>query len=178
MSSPAVPDDFIQIGKITGAHGIHGSVKVHSYAESPERFAVQGKIVLIDPTGKTRHGVIIWAQAHKHIVRLTLEGIETRNEAESLVGWGVFIPKKDLPPLEPDTYYWNDLIGMTVLTEEGECLGQVTQIIPTGANDVYVVKTPPDHPAGEILIPAISSVVLDIDIEQGCMRVVLPEGLI
>jgi len=178
LSSPTAPDDFIQIGKITGAHGIHGSVKVYSYAESPDRFAVQGKLVLIDPTGKTKLVVITWAQPHKRIVRLTLEGVQTRSEAESLTGWGVFIPKKDLPPLEPDTYYWSDLIGLTVVTTEGEHLGLVTQIIPTGANDIYVVQTPPEHPAGEILIPAISSVVIDIDIEQGRIQVVLPEGLI
>ena len=178
MSSTAAPDDLIQIGKITGAHGIRGSVKVYSYAESPDRFAVGSTIVLIDPKGATRHCVITWAQAYKKTIRLTLEGVETRNEAESLSGWGVFFSKKELPPLEPDTYYWSDLIGMEVVTVAGEHLGRIVQIIPTGANDVYVVKTPPDHPAGEILIPAISSVVLEIDTQKGCMRVALPEGLL
>jgi len=173
-----VPDDFIQIGTITGAHGIRGSVKVYTYAESPERFVVHGKVVLIDEAGEMRQDVITWAQAHKRIVRLTLEGVQTRNEAESLKGWGVFIARSELPPLEPDTFYWQDLIGLAVVTTAGEHLGRVTQIIPTGANDIYVVETPPEHPAGEILIPAISSVVLDIDIDKGFMRVELPEGLI
>ena len=178
MSSTAVPGDLIQIGKITGAHGIRGSVKVYSYAESADRFAVGGNIVLIDRAGGKRHYRIVAAQAYKQTVRLNLSGVETRNEAESLSGWGVFIPKTDLPPLEPDTFYWDDLIGLKVVSAESEHLGEVAQIIPTGANDVYVIKTPPDHPAGEILIPAISSVVLEIDIEKGLMRVALPEGLL
>lgn len=178
MSSSAVSGDLVQTGKITGAHGIRGSVKVASYAESPDRFAVGAKIVLEAPTGQTRHCVISGSQVYKKIVRLTLEGVETRDAAEALHGWKIFIPKSDLPPLEPDTFYWDDLIGMKVVSVEDENLGRITQIIPTGANDVYVVETPPGHPAGEILIPAISSVVLEVDIDSGVMRVDLPEGLI
>lgn len=170
--------DLIQIGKIIGAHGIQGAVKVYSYAESVDRFTSQDGVTLIDSSGLSKRMSVTHVSVHKNVVRLTLKGVTTRNAAEGLTGWGVFIPRDSLPPLEPDTYYWDDLIGMAVYTGDGEHLGTIEQIIPTGANDVYVVKPPPGHAAGEILIPAIASVVIDVDVARGRMQVELPEGLI
>lgn len=121
---------------------------------------------------------INWSQPHKKVMRLILDGVTTRDQAEALTGWQVFLARADLPPLASDTYYWTDIIGMAVYSIDGEYLGEIQEIIPTGANDVYVVKTPPTHPAGEILIPAIASVVIDIDVDEKSMRVELPEGLI
>lgn len=177
-NNPGLSDDWLQIGQIIGAHGIGGAVKVCSYAESTDRFAPGSRLTLVDAAGHTIFYEVIWAQAHKKVMRLALQGVTTREQAEELVGWGVFMACKDLPPLEADTYYWRDLLGMPVYTVDGEYLGQIEQIIPTGANDVYVVKTPADHPAGEILIPAIASVILDVDLDLRSMRVALPEGLI
>lgn len=111
-------------------------------------------------------------------MRLMLEGVTTREQAETLIGSDVFLDKNELPALEADTYYWSDVIGMAVRTVDGEYLGRVAQIIPTGANDVYVVKTPADHTVEEILLPAIATVVIDIDVERRLMRVELPEGLV
>ena len=169
---------MIRIGKIAGAHGIRGALKVYSYAESMDLYAAGDRIVLVDSAGAAGTYVVIRAQAYKRIVRLALEGITTRDAAEALIGRDVFARREALPPLEPDTYYWNDLIGMEVFADTGERLGRIEQIIPTGANDVYVVRTAPDHPAAEILIPAIASVVLTVDIEGRRMRVALPEGLV
>jgi len=171
-------EDLIQIGKIIGAHGIQGAVKVYSYAESVDRFTTPEGVILVDPAGASKRLTVTQASPHKKVVRLTMAGVTTRDQAEALTGWGVFIPKGSLPPLAPDTYYWDDLIGMAVYTDRGEHLGSIEQIIPTGANDVYVVKTPSGHQTGEILIPAIASVVIDIDVAGGRMQVVLPEGLI
>ncbi|MBT8341524.1 MAG: 16S rRNA processing protein RimM [Desulfatitalea sp.] len=174
-----IPDDVIQIGKITGAHGIGGAVKVLSYAESTDRFTPNGTLILIDPMGRRQPHRIVHAAAHKNTVRLRLDRVTTRDQAQALMDWKVCIAREDLPPLAPDTYYWRDLIGMDVVSDQGETLGRLIRIIPTGANDVYVVETPPDHRAGgEILIPAIESVVLDIDVQSRRMRVALPEGLI
>ena len=121
---------------------------------------------------------MLWAKPYKNIVRLALETVDSRDAAESLAGQSIFMPKKCLPQLEDGTYYWADLIGMTVYGSDDVLLGQVTEIIETGANDVYVVQTPQDHPVKEILIPAIESVVLDIDVANRRMRVELPDGLI
>ncbi len=177
-SSPTVPDGLIQIGKIIGAHGIGGAVRVYSYAESEERFSPRSHLTFITPSGEASRHRITKARFHKKVVRLWLDDITTRDQAETLVDVEVCCHKKDLPPLEPDTYYWDDLIGMAVYDVDDQLLGRIVQIIPTGANDVYVVKTDESQPVAEILIPAIASVVLDVDIQKGRMRVKLPEGLI
>lgn len=177
-NSGSAPGELVQIGKIIGAHGTGGAVRVYSYAESAECFARHTTLVLMDGHGGTQLRKIEWSQPYKQVMRLIFEGIRDRDQAEAMAGWGVYIAKKDLPPLEADAYYWSDLIGMSVYTTEGEHLGVVEQIIPTGANDVYVVKTPPGHAVKEILLPAIASVILEIDVDGQRMRVQLPEGLI
>ena len=153
-------------------------VRVYSYAESPDRFAPGTKLVLMDADGGLTHIAVQKSQPHKQVVRLALADIATREQAEALAGRRVYCEKKDLPALEQDTYYWNDLIGMSVYTVEDEYLGKLDSIIPTGANDVYVVKTSADFPVEEILLPAIGSVVIEVDVGQNRMRVELPEGLI
>ena len=173
-----IPDDLIQIGTIIGAHGVGGAVKVYSYAESPDLFKTSGELTLIDQAGNLQLCQVLRASAHKHIVRLTLAGVATREQAEAIAKRAICIEKRKLPPLEPDTHYWIDLIGMSVYSLTGEYLGRIEEIIPTGANDVYVVKTPAGHPAKEILIPAIASVIQEVDVQNRCMRVALPEGLI
>jgi 16S rRNA processing protein RimM len=177
-NNPDLSGDLIQIGKVIGAHGIGGAVRVYSYTESADCFEPRKELVLIGPSGSQDRFGIMRSQAHKHVMRLMLEGVTTRNQAEALIGSDVFLAKKELPALEADTYYWSDVIGMAVHTVDGEYLGRIEQIIPTGANDVYVVKTPPDHALDEILLPAIATVVIDIDVEQRLMRVELPEGLV
>jgi 16S rRNA processing protein RimM len=169
---------LIEIGKIVGAHGINGVVKVYSYAESAACFTTHGELTVIDSRGQKMGLMALWAKPHKQIVRLALESVNSRSAAESLTGHRIFIPRKCLPPLEDEAYYWADLIGMAVYTIDNAYLGTVVQIIQTGANDVYVVKTPENHPVKEILIPAIASVVLEIDVDDQRMRVELPDGLI
>ena len=173
-----VPGDLVQVGKVIGAHGIEGAVRVYSYAESPDCFAPEKQLVLIDRMGSAVRYAIVRSDKYKNIMRLQLEGVTSRDQAEALIESDVFLSKMDLPPLEPDTYYWSDIIGMEVHTVSGEYLGRVVQIIPTGANDVYVVETPADHAGDEILIPAIASVVIDIDVAGRCIKVELPEGLV
>lgn len=173
-----MPDGYVEIGTVMGAHGIRGAIRVASFSESPDRFAAPGPIHLIDPEGRMVPYRIVWSQTYKQTVRLALTGIETRDDAQALAGRRVCVARKDLPPLAPDTYYWSDLIGLAVYDADDRYLGQVVQIIPTGANDVYVVETPAGYPVAEILVPAIASVVVDIDVPKRRMRVHLPEGLV
>ena len=105
---------------------------------------------------------------------ISLKGVTDRERAEELIGAELFIPETELPELDEDTYYWFELIGIEVYTTEGYYLGRITTILPTGSNDVYVVK---DNKK-EVLIPALESVVLDIDLELKRMRLDLPEGLV
>jgi 16S rRNA processing protein RimM len=177
-SSSRRKDDLVQIGKIVAAHGIRGVVKVYSYAESAQCYTEQDDLLLVDPSGSEQRFEILWATPYKNTLRLALKDVTTRTQAERLVGRTIWISKKSLPPLDDDTYYWFDLIGMAVYGPDDEHLGQITDIIATGANDVYVIKTPDGYPVKEILLPAIASVVVKVDIAAQCMSVVLPEGLV
>jgi 16S rRNA processing protein RimM len=164
---------------VVAPHGIHGVLKVYSYAASTTCYTEQDNLLLIDPSGCEHHFKVLWVKLHKNSLRLALKDIATRTQAEELVGCIIWISKKSLPPLdEEDTNYWFDLIGMSVFGQNNEYLGQITEIIETGANDVYVVKTPKDYPVKEILLPALTSVVIEVDTVGKRMRVELPKGLI
>ncbi len=178
MKSSNNRDDQIQIGKIVAAHGVRGAVKVYSYAESAKCYTAQETLVLVDPKGAEHRYKALWAKPHKNSLRMALDGVATRNDAEALVGCTIWISKTSLPPLDGDTHYWIDLIGLAVHGPDDEYLGKITEIIETGANDVYVVKTPGGYPVREILLPAIASVVTEVDIPGKRMSVVLPEGLV
>jgi 16S rRNA processing protein RimM len=177
-SSSRRKDDLVQIGKIVSAHGIRGVVKVYSYAESAQCYIDQEYLYLVDPSGTEKRIEILWAKPHNKTLRLALKDVTTRTAAEALVDTTIWIPKKSLPPLDDDTDYWFDLIGMAVYGPDDEHLGQITEIIATGANDVYVIKTPAGYPVEEILLPAIASVVMKVDTVGKRMSVVLPEGLV
>jgi 16S rRNA processing protein RimM len=160
------------IGKIVGVHGLEGNLKVYSYAESLDVYEPGAQIFVKPPKKNKKEYIVNRAKPHKNIILLSLKGVG-RDEAETLVDSELLIEKSNLPELEEDTYYWDDIIGLDVYTTDDEYLGRVDSIIATGSNDVYVVK----HNTREILIPALASVVLSIDLGQGVMRVNLPEGL-
>ena len=167
----------IPIGKIVGAHSLNGTSRVYSYAESVSVFKPNSKIILRSPDGQENIYEINWVKPHTRNVLLALKGVNDRTQAEKLIGCELLIEKARLPELEDGTYYWFDLIGLSVFTTEGEFLGRIESIISTGSNDVYVVKPPDGDEKDEVLIPALESVVLDIDLEKQKMQVDLPEGL-
>ena len=168
---------FLPIGKIVGTHGVKGTIKVYSYAQAFSVFEPEGVILLKNPEGEEKTYTIEWAKPHKRILLLCLKGIESRESAEKLIGAELFIEKKNLPELEEGTYYWIDLIGLSVYTIDEEYIGRIESIIPTGSNDVYVVKDPIKGSDREILIPALESVVIGVDLERKVLHVDLPEGL-
>ena len=105
---------------------------------------------------------------------VSFEGYEDRERAGQLRNKLVFVRSDDRPPLPKGEYYHHELVGLRVVGETGDDLGVVTNILQTGANDVYIVKT---QDGAELLLPAIESAILDIDIKQGVMRVHLLPGL-
>jgi 16S rRNA processing protein RimM len=168
----------IPIAKIVGAHGLHGTCKVHCYGECGEIFGA-GRDIFI----KTADGVLLsyeidWAKPHARTILLALKGITDRSHADKLIGCDIMIEKSNLPVLPAGTYYWHDLIGLSVFTIEGRFLGRLAAVMPTGSNDVYVVRKPEDSKKEEILIPALSSVVVEVKLAESRMLVDLPEGLI
>lgn len=162
-----------------GAHSLNGTSRVYSYAESLSVFKPNSEIILRNPDGQEKIYEINWVKPHTRNVLLALKGVSDRTQAEKLIGCELLIDKASLPELEDGTYYWFDLIGLSVFTTEGKFLGRIESIISTGSgsNDVYVVKPPDGDEKDEVLIPAIESVVLDIDLARQKMQVDLPEGL-
>ena len=161
------------IGKIVGVHGIKGTNKLRSYAESLSVFLPGRSILVRDLRGREASYEIHWVKPHTGTPLVSFKGITNRDQAKTLIGAELFIPQSELPELDEDTYYWYDLIGIEVVTMTGEFLGRIESIIETGSNDVYVVK----RNEKEVLIPALESVVLEIDLEHKRMHVDLPEGL-
>ena len=164
----------VLIGKIVGVHGVKGANRFKSYADSLSVFKPGGSLLIRDNRKRETSVEINWVKPHTGTPLISFKGVTDRNQAEALIGGELFISQTELPELDEDTYYWFELIGLGVYTIQEEYLGRITSIFPTGSNDVYVVK----DRQKEVLIPALESVVIDIDLESRRMRVDLPEGLI
>ena len=164
---------YLTIGKVVGTHGIRGHLKVLSHADSLDPFAPGKRLVLSHKGRPNRVFSVVSSRPHKRVVLLALQGIHTIEDAEPWVGCELRVSKETLPTLTEGNYYWFEIIGMDVYTVDGRSLGRVEAIFPTGSNDVYVVR----EGKKEILIPAIGSVVVEIDKKNQIIRVDLPEGL-
>lgn len=160
------------IGKVAGVHGLNGNLKVWSFADSVHTFC-PGRSVLLKTEGKEQgqQFVILSALPHKKGIILSLKGIDTRELAQDLVGKEILISRDQLPEPEENVWYWQDLLGLDVLDHRKGFIGRITQIFPTGANDVLVV-TNKDQ---ETLIPMHKLFVESIDIEKKTMLTTLPE---
>lgn len=154
-----------------------GNVKIYSYAESLSVFSPGTLLLVRRDKGEEKTYSVKWAKSHTGTVLLSLNGIENRTQAEALVGSALYIQKKNLPELKDGDYYWFDIIGLSVFSVEGEYIGRVASILPTGSNDVYIVKDVAGGRQKETLIPALASVVVCIDLEKKIMQVDLPDGL-
>ena len=166
-------EKFLQVGVISSTHGIRGEVKVFPTTDDKERF-LDLKEVLLD-TGKEQIPLEIQnVRFFKQVVILKFKGIDHINDIERYKGRPLFVEREHAVPLEADEYYIADLIGMDVITDEGE-EGKLVDVIETGANEVYVVEF---DKYGEVLIPAIHDCILDVDIEAMSMKVHLLEGLV
>jgi len=170
-------NDLLLIGKVVGTHGIKGCVKVYSYAESASLFKPNSLILVKNRGGGEKTYTVNWANPYKNIIRMSIEGVTSLTSAETLLGSELYIEKAMLSEPEEGEYYWFDIIGLSVFTTDDDYIGRVESIIPTGSNDIYLVKNPDKDQNNEMLIPAIESVVIEIDLKSATMRVDLPEGL-
>lgn len=173
MSKPEHKKDRLPIGKIVGVHGVKGTLKIHSYAESLKIFQPGAMISVSTADGREKDFEIDWIKPHSRGALLALNNISDRDQAKTLVGAELQIERATLPELDNGVFYWYELIGLQVFTIDDRYIGRLESIIETGANDVYVVK----NEDREILIPALESVVQTIDIKANLMRVELPDGL-
>ena len=164
---------MVPLGKVVGAHGIRGLVKIFFYSGQAPDLGPNPSIELRRSDGETSCFKVLELTAHQHQFIATLAGVDDRNAAEGLAGAEVVVSRGWLPQPEADSFYWADLIGLAVTTMDGAPLGNLIRIIETGANDVYVVR----RGRVETLVPALASVVRRVDLEQRRMWVDLPEGL-
>ncbi len=165
------PPSYLAIGKVLRPWGVRGEVKVEILTDWPERFALLEYVYLGDEA-VCYH--LERFRLHRGFALLKLEGCDDRSAAEALRDQLVQIAREEAMPLEEDEYYVYQIEGLEVWTDEGEMLGRVVEVLFTGANEVYVVQ----GPRGEVLIPAIADVVLQVDLEGGRLIVHLMDGLI
>ncbi|MFH2061133.1 MAG: ribosome maturation factor RimM [Pseudomonadota bacterium] len=167
---------WFTIGKVTGVHGLNGNLKVWSFAQSIDTFSSKKNVLLQSEDGQSKNYTILNALPHKKGVLLSLDGVNTRELAENLVGHEIIIDRKQLPEPEENSWYWQDLIGLEVIDEHRGYIGKITEIFPTGANDVLVVIDA-DKKAGdkETLIPMHHHFVESVDITKKVLTTRLPE---
>lgn len=168
--------EYIEVGKIVNTHGIKGELKVVPTTDNIKRFDLLKDILVETKEGLVSY-TILSVRYLKGFVLLQLENVEDMTQAERLKTCVLKIPKELALPLAEDEYYIGDLYNMKVVTEEGEQLGEIVDILFTGGNDVYVIKDITDSKKKELLIPAIKQCILKVDTQQNIMTVHLLEGL-
>ena len=167
-------EQFLRVGVISSTHGVKGEVKVFPTTDDPARFKAL-KTVLLD-TGKEHKALeITGVKFFKNKVILKFKGFDNISDIEKYKGMDLLIPREDAVPLEENENFIADLIDMTVVTDRGETLGTLVDVLETGANDVYVIET---EGKKEILLPAIKECILDVNVEEKHMLVHVLEGLL
>jgi 16S rRNA processing protein RimM len=167
------PEALLLIGKVIGPHGVRGLLKVDSYACSEDTLLTAGRVYLRKGPEEISEHEVLSASPYKGGSLIRLKGVDSRDQAESCGGAEILIQKTAVSR-EEEEYFWHELIGLRVYLETGRYLGTVKEILPTAANDIYVVR----EGRAEFLIPAIHDVVKTIDLEGGKMIISEVEGLL
>lgn len=167
-------EPLLRVGVIVSTHGLKGEVKVYPTTDEPERFQWLKHVIL--DTGKEHLELTIThVKYFKNQVILKFKEFNDINEVEKYKKCDLLVTREQALPLEENENFIVDLIGMQAITDEGEVLGTLTDVLQTGANDVYVVETAQKK---EILLPAIPSCILDVNVEEAVMKVHVLEGLL
>jgi 16S rRNA processing protein RimM len=162
---PESRPDRLTIGRIVSPHGIRGEFRMYIYTHFPERIP-ELPYIFIGESDEPRK--LSRARQKDNTMIMRVEGITSREQADELRGQIIQVDRENAAPLEEGEYYHFEIIGLTAVTESGETLGKIADIIETGANDVYVIK---DDEGNETLIPALYDSVPEIDLEAGKMVV-------
>ncbi|MBR1650423.1 MAG: 16S rRNA processing protein RimM [Lachnospiraceae bacterium] len=166
-------EDYFKIGIITSSHGVRGEMKVYPTTDDARRFKKLKQVFV-----ETKEGFKVFEVESARVsdkVLLKLKGIDTPEEVVKYRQRGIFVDRKNAVRLSKDEYFIADLIGIKVICDDGKELGVLKEVMPTGANDVYVVSM---DEGKEVLIPAIKDCILDVDVEEGFMKVHLLDGLL
>ena len=167
-------NNILQVGAVTSTHGLAGEVKVFPTTDDPKRFK-KLKQVLLD-TGKDMLPLEVeHVKFFKNMVILKFKGYDRIEDIMGFKGKNLYVTRENAVRLKKDEYFIADLIGMKVYTEDEAYLGDLTEVITTGANDVYTVHM---ENGKDVLIPAIGQCILNVDVEHETMQVHLLEGLL
>lgn len=166
-------EQLLRVGVISSTHGVRGEVKVYPTTDDPNRFKKLKRIVL--DTGREHLELeISGVKFFKNQVILKFQGIDNMNDIEKYKGKDLLVHREDAVKLEENENYVADLIDLKVITDDGKVLGTLTEVMETGANDVYVIET---EEGKELLIPAIRDCILDVNLEEKVMTVHVLPGL-
>lgn len=162
--------NLLEIGKVVNIHGLRGDVKIQPWCDSAAFLCEFDTLYRADGSPMS----VASARVHKDMAVVRFAGIDTPEQAETLRNTVLYMDRADVE-LDADTYFIQDLIGLRVLdADTGALYGRLEEVLETGANDVYTVRTPAGK---QLLFPAIGDVVTETDLEQGIMRIRPLEGL-
>jgi len=165
---------LVPVGQVLHAHGTGGEVLVYPYLNDLTCYEHLSSLVLCDRERQRMERRVAQVRQAGERLLVRLEDVGSREQAQALVGWEICAPRDELPRPEPGEFYWFDLEGLIVLTQDGECLGRVTDFFPTGSNEVLVVR----DGEREILLPFIKDVILSVDAAQGSLHIRVLPGLL
>lgn len=167
-------ENLLQVGVISSTHGLRGEVKVFPTTDDKNRFKKLKQVIL--DTGKEELALSVeGVKFFKQFAILKLKGIDNINDAELYRGRPLYVTRENAVPLGENEYFIADLIGLKVIDEEDHDFGVLKDVLPTGANDVYIVSRPDGT---EVLLPAIRECILSVDTEKGVMKIHLMKGLV
>ena len=169
--------ELLSVGQITSTHGLKGEVKVFPTTNDPAARFRELKEVILKTAREEIHVTIKSVRFNKNLALLKFEELDGIEAVEKYKGAYVCVPRDEAQMLGPDEYYEADLIGMEVISDEGERLGALSRVLHTGANDVYEVETD-ETQHKSFLIPAIKDCIKNVDVENGIMTIHLMEGLL
>lgn len=168
-------DEFVSIGEVTAPHGVRGELRVLPLTDFPERFHDVKRLFLRRPHQQAaEERTVERVRFHKQFVIVKFEGVDSRDEAETLRRALLQVPPDEVYPLPEGHYYVFEIVGLRVFDEDGRDIGVVKDVLFTGANDVYVVEAADGR---EILLPVVDEVVRHIDVSAGRIDVRLLPGL-
>jgi 16S rRNA processing protein RimM len=167
-------DSLVEAGTIAGTHGLKGDLKVRPNTNGSQVLLGAESVVLHCNDGRQLTIDVVKTSMHKQIILLVLAGYDHINKVQELLGAKVFMAYEQFPQLDAGNHYWHQLQGLQVVDSQLGDLGRLTSVLETSGHDVYVAE----GVHGEVMFPAVEAFIDEIDLEQGQMRVTLPDGLI
>ena len=168
-----IMEQLLQVGILSSTHGVHGEMKIFPTTDDPGRYKKLKKVFL--DTGAGMNELKIESvKFFKKFVIVKFEGYDSINDIEKYKGRSIFVSREDAVRLGRNEYFVADLIGMRVVDENGNELGELTDVMETGANDVYVIRL---MNGGELLLPAIKQCILSVDVNEAVMKIHVLDGL-